>query len=403
MAPTALYRAPHHWLHIGKYPAPIGGAPSGWRRSSAPGECVPLAELARQRPDRVRVHACGEAERLAEFAYQCFIAGDRHTRTLPAAIIEPPYVAELRQGRSFGRHGCVIGPDGQAVRETGFNLDGSVLISKAPISRWRLRYWRKRWEGDVTTRPWLPAPQRVEGRVAVLNAPCCHNYYHWLIDILPRLEALRTARCVADYYLVDCLSPFQRSVLDSLGIAPAQLIQPHCRLLLEADVLLAPSPPSPTCLQRFGSRLLEALGVTANGAERRRIFISRAKARRRTLVNESTVRTMLQAKGFEIHSMEDYPLAKQARLVHEAEIVVATHGAGLANLLFARPGTQVVEIVPEGRFNATCYPKKSRILSLDHQLVFAERRPRHALLAPLDDLASALQYAQEAQRRATAA
>ena len=62
--------------------------------------------------------------------------------------------------------------------------------------------------------------------------------------------------------------------------------------------------------------------------------------------------------------MEDYPLAKQARLIHEAEIVVATHGAGLANLVFARPGTRVIEIVPAGRFNYACYPKRTRFFGL---------------------------------------
>ena len=75
----------------------------------------------------------------------------------------------------------MIGPAGKAVRETGFNLDGEVLAARSPISRLRLQYWRKRWEGDVTSRPWLPPKQRIDGRVAVLNTRFSHNFYHWMI------------------------------------------------------------------------------------------------------------------------------------------------------------------------------------------------------------------------------
>jgi hypothetical protein len=102
--------------------------------------------------------------------------------------------------------------------------------------------------------------------------------------------------------------------------------------------------------------------------------------------------------------MEQYPLGVQARLVRESEIIVATHGAGLANLLFARPGTHVIEIVPAGRYNATLYPEKSRIFGLDHQLVFAERaRFKQILRVSLDDMATALARAERPARCRAAA
>jgi capsular polysaccharide biosynthesis protein len=102
--------------------------------------------------------------------------------------------------------------------------------------------------------------------------------------------------------------------------------------------------------------------------------------------------------------MEDYPLAKQARLVHEAEMVVATHGAGLANLIFARPGTRVIEIVPAGRFNATCYPKRTRFFGLHHQLVFAACPGRRQVLrVALGDVRTALDQAEGVDARPAAA
>jgi hypothetical protein len=382
------YQGPRRWWRFNKYLLPVGYTTGRWRRTKAPRRQVKIAQLATDHPQEISLQTWGKAEVLPEFEYECHSSGNRELRVLTKKFVPPAFVAELKNGQSFGRHCCVIGPARKAVRETGFNLDSTVLIERQPISRLRLQYWRKRWEGDVTSRPWLPPKQHVSGRVAVLNTRFSHNFYHWMIDILPRLAALRRLGVEADYYLIDCLSPFQQSVLASLGIASRQLIQPHCRLLLEADELIVPSLPTPACIRELGRMLAEGLGVVGRGS--RRIYISRRKTGTRTIQNEDELERLLESFGFETHYMETYPLAKQGQILADAEIVVAPHGAGLANLLFARPGAQVIEIVPAGRYNATCYPEKSRILGLRHQLIFAERNQRHGMNVVLRDVETAL-------------
>lgn len=400
MDATTPYRAPRRWLRVSKYLLPLGGRSLSWRRTRSPREQVAIAQLAADHGDTVSLHTLGSAEALTDFVYECHASGKRQMRVLPAEFVAPAYVARIRGGMSFGRHCCVIGPASKAVRETGFYLDGAVL----PFSRLSARYWRKRWEGDVTSRPWLPPKQRLAGRVAVLNTRFSHNFYHWLIDILPRIAPLRRARMEADFYVVESLSPFQQRVFAALGIQPHQLIQPHCRLLLEAEDLFVPSLPTPDCLREFRDMLSAALGIHGAVASPRRLFISRRKTGTRTLTNEARLESLLRSHGFETHVMEEYTLAEQARLVYESETIVATHGAGLANLLFARPNTRVVEIVPKGRFNATCYPKKSRILGLKHQLIFAERaRLKQILTVSLGDVEEALARAQRPARYTAAA
>lgn len=404
MHKKVAYRAPRHWLKANKYLLPIGGGPSTWARTRSPRDQVAITRLAADHGDVVSLQTIGNSEALSDFGYDCHASGKQETRVLPAEFVAPAYVARIRGGMSFGRHCCVIGPAKKAVRETGFYLDGSVLEAKMTLSRFNARYWRKRWEGDVTSRPWLPPKQHLEGRVAVLNTRYSHNFFHWLIDILPRIVPLRHARATADFYLVESLTSFQQTVFAALGIQRHQLIQPHCRMLIEADELFVPSLPTPACLREFRSMLSAVLGIHGKVASPRRLFISRRKTGTRTLANEARLEAFLRSHGFETHAMEDYSLAEQARLVYESETIVATHGAGLANLLFARPSTQVVEIVPQGRFNATCYPKKSRILSLEHQIVFAERaRHKQILTVSLDDVERALARTRQSARYRVAA
>jgi hypothetical protein len=370
MASTTKYRGPSSWLHIGKYLLPVGLTTSGWKPTLAPREHTPIAQLAVDHPESVTCESVGDEEAVPSSSFTCHSAGKREVRTLPVQIFPEGWVARLRGGMSYGRHCCVIGTARKAVRETGYYLDGDVQTSKQQISRWRPRYWRKRWGDDVTARWWLPPKQRIEGRVATLNARYCHNYFHWLVEIAPRLMTMRLAGLEADYYLVDCLSKYQQTALAAFGIRPEQLIQPHYKLLLEADELIVPSLPSPGCLRQFAKTLLAGLGVKGGVPYPRRVFISRRKTGTRTLANEDEIEALLRARGFETHFMEDYSLAKQAQLIYEAEIVVATHGAGLANLIFARPGTQVIEFVQAERFNYACYPKRTRFFGLNHQQVF---------------------------------
>lgn len=395
MRTSTTYHPPRGWLRVGKYLLPLGVRASGWLPSQAPRRQAPIAELASEFPDRVQHQALGERELVESFSFACHADGQREIRMLPEQAFAQPYVARIADGISYGRQCCVIGPERTAVRETGFYLDGAVQTSKVPVSRRSLRYWRKRWGGDVTSRWWMPAAQRVRGRVAVLNARYCHNFFHWMVEILPRLAPLERAGIAADYYVVDCLKPYQRQALAALGIRPEQMIQPHCLLTLVADEILLPSFPSPYCLRTHAAKLLRGLRADEGVTQSRRIYITRRATGTRTLHEEPAIEKILQSRGFETHAMERYPLAKQARLIREAEIVVGTHGAGLSNLIFARPGTQVIEFVPAERFNYACYPKRTRFFGLDHQLVFARcPQQKQVLRVALGDIAAALDEAE---------
>lgn len=398
------YHPPRGWLRIGKYLLPLGVRTTNWLPSAAPRAQLPIVELAAAHPESVCHQIMNDEETVGAFSFVCHFDGRRESRVLPAQSFPSASVVRIAGGKVFGRQCSVIGPAGKAVRETGFYLDGAVQTAKVPVSPWRLRYWRKRWTSDVTARWWMPPEQRISGRIAVLNARYSHNYFHWLVEILPRLVPLQRAGIAADYYLVDCLTPFQQVVLAALGIKRHQLIQPHFKLLLAADEVILPSFPSPSCLREFAGQLLHDLAADAPVSLPRRIFVTRRKTGTRMLSDEPAVERLLQAHGFQTHAMEDYSLAKQARLMREAEIVVATHGAGLSNLIFARPGTQVVELVPAERFNYACYPKRTRFFGLHHQIVFARCPGRKQVLhVALEDVAAALGEAERAIASSAAA
>jgi len=68
----------------------------------------------------------------------------------------------------------------------------------------------------------------------------------------------------------------------------------------------------------------------------------------RAVSNEQAVMAALAARGFEFVDPGAMTVAEQIRSFAEATVIVASHGAALANLAFASPGSTVVELFPAG-------------------------------------------------------
>ncbi|MEO8272144.1 MAG: glycosyltransferase family 61 protein, partial [Aureliella sp.] len=254
------------------------------------------------------------------------------------------YVAVLKNGWCHGRYCDWIGIEDRPLRD--FRLfDGTRRMSarKYPLGRLNPRYYRQL----LTTPDRFPKPTRIAGRVLVLNKGAAHNYYHWIAEVLPRLELARRAGWTdVDFYMVDCYKPFQRQTLERLGIPREKVIEPHNGLLVEADELIVPSLATAVARARTGQMLRQAFGVPAppQGGGTRRVFVARKNARTRRLVNESQIEAMLTPLGFEFHCLEQYTLGKQIQLFGEASMIVGGHGAGLTNMLYSQTGTQIIEI-----------------------------------------------------------
>ncbi|MFG1303925.1 glycosyltransferase 61 family protein [Xanthobacter autotrophicus] len=124
------------------------------------------------------------------------------------------------------------------------------------------------------------------------------------------------------------------------------------------DVFVAPQvhvfkPGSLTQLPRI-KRVMPAmiadlmtglLWKEAGGSER--IYIQREPKSIRCVENYEALRPFLEREGFQSVQLALMPIEDQISLFCRAKLVVAEHGAGLANLWFASGDTKVLEIFPQ--------------------------------------------------------
>lgn len=94
------------------------------------------------------------------------------------------------------------------------------------------------------------------------------------------------------------------------------------------------------------------------------IYVSRKKARLRRTVNEKSFTTLLSKIGFKTVILEDLSFKEQIDCFFNAKLVVATHGAGLLNLIFAQKGLHFIEIFPK-KFRGMDFFRIANILNLN--------------------------------------
>ena len=73
------------------------------------------------------------------------------------------------------------------------------------------------------------------------------------------------------------------------------------------------------------------------------------------LRNEREVEPFLLDHGFVFVDLEKFSFADQVRTFAEAEMIVAIHGAGLTNMVWAPPGCKILEIMDPNYVNLMYY------------------------------------------------
>lgn len=235
------------------------------------------------------------------------------------------------------------------------------------------------------------------------------NLYHFLFEAVARLALAQEAgveACEYDHFLGEPPSlPFHQEIFDSLGIPTERMVSPtrtaqHCRFseLHFSNTTYGIPPELVGILRSYLSRIPR---VAPPFACPRKVYLSRAAYPTRRLLNETAVTELLARHGFVTICPHQLTYAQQRVLFEEAEVIVSSHGAGLANLIWCKPGTKVIEL--RARHHTRGYWKLywnlSSACNLQHRWVSCEDVPNSHiqgsqysdLIAPLDVLAACLE------------
>ena len=145
-------------------------------------------------------------------AYQCSL---EQPAPIPNKL---PFVATIPQGRSWiapQKNSWII-CDALAV----ITPDNYLLGDLSRYYPWFLPEcpYQERREHSIFELENIPPVEKIEGKVAILSGLAGHVYYHWMFDVLPRIELIRRSQIKLseiDCFVVNSVSkPFQKETLE---------------------------------------------------------------------------------------------------------------------------------------------------------------------------------------------
>lgn len=257
-------------------------------------------------------------------------------------------------------------PNGRVQSAYGFTLINNVFIREMIRSGSELMAVKKIDERRIVKKA---------GRGAVLAQLFEDNYFHWIIEVLGRLALLEMHHVAYDWLYVKNDKPFMKETLQLWGVNPAKTVflkNAFCGI--QAEQLILPSlvsdfvmNVSPTVLNYVKNKLLTAVLMGGSSCSfSKKVFVSRSDTSRK-IGNEQDIFNALQQYGFEKYELGTMSVKDQIVLFHNAEIVVAEHGAGLTNILFCNRDTKIVEIFQTLKCN--CYWYLAHALGLSYRAV----------------------------------
>ena len=325
-------------------------------------------------------------------------AGDPPAPPLPTTRPET-YVAEIADATVVGGESLILAPGGAIVWDVGAraSLDRVDLIERT------LRFAEP---GSGLVDAAAPRGAPVASAIGLAGVSS-DNYYHWLFEFLARfavLEASGRAAELADVpLLVDRATLAVPQLVDALvavaGVGhPVIPLEPGVARAVERLTVVSPLAwmannlrdgeevrPSDYFVASEAIRFLRGrlahpsagarASVGPGGSGGRRIYLAKKHGRTR-LVNGADLVPVFERFGIETVYPASLSLDEQIDLFGSAALVVSETGAALTNLMFCRPGTQVVIFMSAPR-NAAWFSQIAGVAGLDATFI-AGRPVRHA-------------------------
>lgn len=245
-------------------------------------------------------------------------------------------------------------PMGVVVNEGGILTEDGYILEDTQTMPGADQHGLKKENRDLNSEN----PMFFEGRLAVISSPGSENWYHWLLEILPRLMVLVESGIEYDKIYINRLEQewqkkSLKAVLDFLNISEDKLLIINTDCIVQASVLVVPSvlfiPSKGTPLPSWMVDKLRKIFLDNKSDEKRsesyeKIYISRANASIRRLANEEELTKELKKLGFKILHLEKLSPHEQARIFNEARVIIGPHGSGFANLIFTNKDYMLIEI-----------------------------------------------------------
>tara|TARA_B100001029_G_scaffold179668_1_gene190222 strand:+ start:847 stop:1935 length:1089 start_codon:yes stop_codon:yes gene_type:complete len=280
---------------------------------------------------------------------------------------------EIKQGRLFTNYVECLGIISKnfLIKEISFQqINGILKKTKNQILETGTPKIIKKFPGKI-----LSLSQGASGH---------NNYSHWLLDILPKLKMASEKYNLQkiDFFYFSKINSFQKQSLKFLNLNPNKFIDSNIYRHVQAPIVFAVTHPNYFYGKIFDAHSNLPLWIVIylrktflnkkfkSKKKYKNIFIDRSDSTQShcKLINNQQIINYLKKNNFKILKLSKLNFKDQISIFSNCKNIVAPHGAGLANLVFCKKKTKVIEIIPKNHQNYV-YKRISEINKLDYKSI----------------------------------
>lgn len=195
-----------------------------------------------------------------------------------------------------------------------------------------------------------------------INLLPSNGYYHWLIeDLPPHISNLDLDDRVTGIYQAS--SKFVKSFASEF--APRQVLLP--KYFQPSELLLSTKTHDTGWAHPKDVEILRKFFKNKISIEPKlQIYISRTYSTRSPRW-ELKLQNLLGSNGWKIIHAENLEFSEQISIISNAKILCGVHGAGLANAVWMKEKSKLIEISPTNFRN--CFANLATVVGLDYKLI----------------------------------
>lgn len=265
------------------------------------------------------------------------------TVDIPNSASPTPFTSVITDGVVLTKTGLVLTEAFEIVEESAAAPEQAQQAMMAMLSR-ELFYGVLPLRGLLFGSWDAESPNLNSGPIAPLIPRYSNNYYHWMVETVPKIHYLRAFEAEQEpvtLLIPSDAPPFVDETLNLLGWPNSRIVYVNHESYRISE-LLVPSFPDrrPEDFEWTREQILENAPnhIPESG---KNIYVSRANGVERRVVNEDEVMDVLSEFDFERYLLEERSLAENARLFADADVIVGPHGAGLTDIVFAGDATLI--------------------------------------------------------------
>jgi capsular polysaccharide biosynthesis protein len=207
-----------------------------------------------------------------------------------------------------------------------------------------------------------------------------NNYFHFMFDILPKLYLLKSKIDLKkiDFFYVSSPKKWQIKIFRLIGVKKEKLLSSKKNKHIVCDEILAVDHPwyNRGTIQAQVKNIprwivFQNRNVFKKMSEKficnKKIFLDRSHSSYNhcQIKNPKDLTVLIKKNKFSIYHPEKISFKKQIFLFVNASIIIGAHGAAFTNIIFCKPKTKIIEIMPSNHYNKKC-ERLCKILKLKY-------------------------------------